>query len=287
MTDILTGLSIMAALTAVVLLLTIRFTRPLTRREATGVGTVVALLMILYLRFAWQTALLSQVLPWSNVVVLSNWFPLAAAFLAGVTWTHGYGTKLRRVLFGLAVLGISGWSMIQPLLGQPPECEDFWDGNGVCRSTSKYTCSPASAATLLRRYGIKTSEAEMARLCLTRRGTTWQGIYRGLRLKLDEQPLDQKLPRRIDVIECDWKELRTRLSEPAILSVGLLPGTPGSDVYISRWGWQPGVLHSVVLMEFHGDDLMLIADPAVGLEFWSMTDLQNLYRGRAIRLAWE
>src|SRR5260221_7046371 len=37
--------------------------------------------------------------------------------------------------------------------------------------------------TTLFRSGISATEQEMADLCITRRGTYWQGLYRGLKLK--------------------------------------------------------------------------------------------------------
>ena len=70
-----------------------------------------------------------------------------------------------------------------PLLGRTPACSERWDELGTCLQTTDYTCSPACAATLLKKYGIAATEQEMAELCLTRRGTSWQGLYRGLKLK--------------------------------------------------------------------------------------------------------
>lgn len=278
MTDLYAGLLVMAAASLTVLGVTVRGTRDVSKRTATIVGFVIGVLLLLYMVFLWKSAALSNWLPFSNVAVLCNWFPLAAAFLAGITWTHGYGTRARRVLFGLAVFLTSLWSICDPLLGEPPYCRNRWDRNGVCRQSSQFTCTPAAAATLLRYHGIPTDEAEMAELCLTRDGTTWQGLYRGLTLKTRGYPL------RVQVIECEWSDLEEQLHQPLILSVGIDPSEPYPEVYTDRrWGWEPGVRHSVVLLK-RGNGTVLVADPSVGLESWTSGDLQTLFRGRAVTL---
>lgn len=284
MSDLYFGLAIMACASLVVLYLTVRWTKPMTKRAVTLTGFLAALLLVAYLRFVWKTALLASLLPFASIVILSNLFPLAAAFLAGITWTHGYGTRKRRVLFGLSLYLVSFGSTVEPLLGQPPRCLDEWQVDDdysfpVCRQTSSYSCTAAAAATLLRMNGIPAQESEMARLCLTRKGTTWQGLYRGLKVKTDGHPF------RIDVIECPVAELKSRVHGPAIISVGIDPDTPYSSEYVYSWGWQPGMRHSVVLIGFHpNSSKAAIADPAVGFENWSGRDMKTLWRGRAVCL---
>jgi hypothetical protein len=278
MTDLFTGMAILAVVSQLVLMTTVWSTRNITKREATAVGVVVALLMVCYLRFIWKSSVLAEYLPYSSIVVLSNWFPPAAAFLAGITWTHGYGSKTRRVLFGGTLFATSCWSVASPLLGSPPVCENIWDQQRVCRQTSRYTCTPAAAAMLLTRHGIPAQESEMAELCLTRKGTTWQGLFRGLTIKTRDQPY------RVRVVECDWDELPEKLTGPAILSVGIDPSKPYPEHYTKYWGWMPGVRHSVMLRDVIPDGRLSIADPAVGAELWREVDLQTLFRGRFITL---
>jgi hypothetical protein len=278
MADLYTGMAILALVSLIVLLATLRFTRTITKREATAVGVVVALLLVCYLRFIWKSSILAEYLPFSSIVVLSNWFPLAAAFLAGITWTHGYGTKLRRVLFGGVLFATSCWSVASPILGQPPVCENEWDEDGVCRQTSYFTCTPASAAMLLDWYGIPAEESEMAELCLTREGTTWQGLFRGLLIKTRDRPF------RVRVVECEWDELSKQINGPAILSVGIDPSQPYPRIYTEEWGWQAGVRHSVMLRWITPQGDLAIADPSVGAEVWSVEDLKTLYRGRFLTL---
>ena len=278
MTDLYAGIAILALVSQFVLMATVWSTRNITRREATAVGVVVALLMVCYLRFIWKSSVLAEYLPYSAIVVLSNWFPLAAAFLAGITWTHGYGSKLRRVLFGWILFATSCWSVVSPLIGEPPICENIWDEHSVCRQTSRYTCTPAAAAMLLTWHGIQAEESEMAELCLTRKGTTWQGLFRGLTIKTRGEPY------RVRVVECSWDELENKLTGPAILSVGIDPSKPYPEIYTKHWGWMPGVRHSVMLRDIIPDGRLSIADPAVGAEYWSEFDLKTLFRGRFLTL---
>ncbi|MBI1312842.1 hypothetical protein GC176_16255 [bacterium] len=277
MMDLYAGLAIMAIGTLVVLALTIRLTRTITKREATGTGVVVALLILLYFKYVWNKTLIAELMPVSNLIVLSNWFPLLAAFLAGITWTHGYGSRVRRLVFGGVLFAFATWSLLLPLLGSPPPCDNKWDEFGVCRQTSRFTCTAAAAATLLKHYGIETQESEMAELCLTRRGTTWLGLYRGLQLKTAGKPL------KVEVIECDLDTMQ-KLDSPLILSVGIDSDKPYRPVYVEKWGWEPGQLHTVVLFDQLIAGRRLVADPAVGLETWNREDFETLYRGRVVRL---
>ena len=278
MADLYAGMAILAVVSLFVLAATVRLTRDITKREATAVGVVVALLMLCYLRFIWKSSVLAAYLPYSSIVVLSNWFPPAAAFMAGITWTHGYGSKLRRVLFGGILFATSCWSVASPIVGEPPICDNIWDKNSVCRQTSHYTCTPAAAAMLLTWHGIPAEESEMAELCLTRKGTTWQGLFRGLTIKTRGEPF------RVRVVECEWDELPARLTGPAILSVGIDETKPYPEIYTKHWGWMPGVRHSVMLRDLMPDGRASIADPAVGAEYWSEFDVQTLFRGRFLTL---
>lgn len=279
MADLYEGMAILALVSLFVLVATVRLTRSVTKREATAIGVVVALLLLCYVQFIWRSSILSEYLPYPSIVVLGNWFPFTAAFMAGITWTHGYGTKFRRVLFGGVLFATASYSVVSPILGESPACLDIWDENKVCLQTSNFTCTPAAAAMLLTWHGIPSEESEMAELCLTRRGTTWQGLYRGLLIKTRDSPY------RVRVVECSFEELSDKLQgQAAILSVGIDPSKPYPKIFTEQWGWQAGIRHSVMLRSVMDDGRLSIADPAVGAELWTADVLEILYRGRFLVL---
>ncbi len=51
-----------------------------------------------------------------------------------------------------------------------------------------------------------------------------------------------------------------------------------------EWGWIPGTGHSVVALGFAADGHLVVADPAIGLEHWSMDQLEILWQGNGIRI---
>lgn len=244
--------------------------------DAASTGLIIVL--IGYIVFVWDHPCLARWLPYSNLIVLGNALPLFAATLAGLSCRRLRGrprTQTNAVLL-LMIVGVG--ALIRPLLGTAPICEERWDGD-VCLQTTSHTCSAASAATVLRHIGITTSEAEMARLCLTRKGTHWMGLYRGLSQKLTPAW-------RIEVIEAKNLETlqRTSLNTPAILTVQLPREVPNAWEYRQESGWLPGVSHSVVCFGPDGGDFWLIADPANGLERWTTADLLLLWQGQGMQL---
>jgi hypothetical protein len=70
------------------------------------------------------------------------------------------------------------------MLGKAPNCDVTIKATQLLEPQStEHTCSAACAAGLLKMHGIQATEEELSELCLTRRGTHWLGVYRGLKLK--------------------------------------------------------------------------------------------------------
>ena len=276
MSDLLLALAYVAAGSVCLFLVSRQIGRRhgLSIRNLLAVGTM--LLGTGYFCFLWDQVLLSRVVPHSSLVVLGNWFPMFAGVLCGVAWTSRLSVLRRSIAvssLGIAALAI----LISPLTGTSPTCGDQWR-DGVCIQTTKHTCSPASAATLLRKYGIEATESEMSNLCLTREGTTWQGLYRGLSLKTHGTPWD------VEVFEGTFDDLRSTDAAPAIL-VARLPVERRSDSqFTDTSGWIPGQSHSVVFSHFLNDHTVVMNDPSFGREIWRVEDLKTLWTGRAIRL---
>lgn len=223
--------------------------------------------------------LLARLLPFSNLIILGNWFMLIVSFLAGVAWEQIKNPIWRKMLSTSALIGCGFFSLVHPLLGEAPQCRSKWV-NGVCLQTHDRTCSPACAATLLASKGIISSEAEMTQLCLTREGTLWQGMYRGLKLKT------QGTRWTVEIFDGSLEELLRHEELPAILSVGIPLEAEVPEIYKDQYGWTPGEFHSVVLLEVRGPNRVLIGEPSMvnGCETWSVEDLEVLWRNRAMMI---
>lgn len=280
MEDLLIGVSIILMLALALFLLGLIVGRAAPRWVSTGLALLAILGMIVYIRELWDNVLLARLLPYSNLIVLGNWFPLVAGLLGGLAWRRIPGGGPKKGAYVAALTGIALVTLAVPLWGEPPQCRNLWS-NGVCLQTSSQTCSAASAATLLSQYGIDTTEQEMAELCLTRRGTYWQGLYRGLKRKTFGTRWD------VEVFEGDLDELRRRVQDgPVILTVGIPRNADVDPIYTTRDGWRPGLLHSVILFRFLPRRRVLIGDPSIdgGLEPWTLADLDVLWRGRGLQL---
>lgn len=242
------------------------------------VGMMLAVVLIGYIVCVWDHPCLARWLPYSNLIVLGNALPLFAALLAGLSCRRLRGRPRARytAVVLLTVVGVG--ALIRPVLGEAPVCDERWEGD-ACLQTTKHTCSAASAATALRRVGVVTTEAEMARLCLTRKGTHWMGLYHGLSQKLAPAW-------RIEVFDAKSLETLRHVSQdaPAILTVELPQDVPAGWEYRQENGWLPGISHSVVCLGPDGDSHWRIVDPANGIERWSTTDLLVLWQGHGMRL---
>lgn len=251
--------------------------RRVSPRVANGLSLLTVFTLVVYIGWLWDKTLLAELLPFSNLIVLGNWFPLEAGFLGGLASSQFAMPVWRR---GLTVVGLQLAGVIVvlfPFMGDVPRCGDSWS-EGICQQTTKQTCSAASAATLLKMHGIDATEQEMAELCLTRRGTNWMGLYRGLKKKTVGTEWD------VEVFTGSADQLRL-LQSPAILSVGLTRDVTGDRFYQTELGWRPGLRHSVVLLGFV-TDLVEIGEPTpdAGRERWTKSDLRELYLGQGLRL---
>lgn len=276
--DLLWGLIFLLLATLLVFAGSIRISWERNRKVALLASVALALFLIWFSVWGRDQSWLATILPFSNLVIVGNWLPPGLAGLAGIAWRTSPGCKVRRSIPAIALACLALYSAIQPLLGEPPRCQDRWQGV-VCLQTSDSTCSAACAATLLKHYGIHTTESEMVDLCLTRKGTTWLGMFRGLTLKTVERGL------RVKIFDGNIDRLR-EIREPMLIDVGLPSIGQFPKIYTEDYGWQPGVLHSVVFYGFKSPDRIWIGEPTpgVGREEWSLADLQVLYRGRGFRL---
>jgi hypothetical protein len=255
----------------------------LARGRPRGVAELLGLIglaaLVLYWHELYNSVTIIHLLPFSHAIVSGNWFLPIAAYLAGVAHGGMRGSLRRRTLYALSLSAVGVFAVVNPIWGRPPACLNVWR-NGVCLQSNRQTCSAACAATVLSEAGIAATEGEMADLCLTRNGTLWIGLYRGLRCKTDGTPWT------VRVFESDAADLPDRPAQPMVLSVGLPRDADVDSIYIEQFGWRPGEFHSVV---YYGRDVFgraIIGDPGVafGREHWLEEDIQILYRGRGMQL---
>lgn len=277
MTDLILGAVILAALSLGVFYLTMRLGAKLHPRLCDALAAVVLILLGFYVRDVWDNIILARWLPFSNLIVLGNGFPLAMAVLAGVAWNRVPPPTIRRLAIVALLFGSSAYAVYYPFRGQVPECGDNWEDD-ICRQSTHDTCSAAAAATLLRMHKIEATEQEMAKLCITRKGTSWLGLYRGMKLKTAGTDWD------VEVFSSDGDELRQNKSYPAIVFMRLTAQVADRHPEYETVGWIVGTSHSSVLMDMDKDGLCLMGDPSVGRELMPLDDFKLLYEKRGIRL---
>lgn len=252
----------------------------LSHRQLNGVALFALAILAMYLMNGWYRPWVARWLPVSSLIIWGNWLPLWAASFGAIVFTQLAAFPYRRLVFVTAILGTGSFAAIYPLLGNAPNCGESWDADGTCLQTTNHTCSAACAATLLSRVGIQATEQEMAQLCLTREGTNWQGLYRGLKLKTAGTPYD------VQVCSGDWKQLQAMSQGPMIVSVGLPQFGSADPAFTREFGWVPGVNHSVIVRYFDQNGSAIVSDPTQARcrESWAPETLQTLYRGIAFRL---
>jgi hypothetical protein len=281
------AMALMALLSVAVFFATRRLVSRLSHRWLEGLAAVIVVLIGVYVRSVWGQLWIVRWIPLASVVVLANWFPLLLGALAGVFWVRTQTQTFWRRLPAQAVLMAGAvWSEIYVIPRHPPECGNEWIEKSptmpyrICRQTTPYTCSAAAAATILTALGVETSEAEMSRLCLTREGTTWLGLYHGLTVRLQETDY------RAEFFECSVADLPAAAGEfPLLLCCCLTPEVDEEfPAYAEERGWKPGVSHSTVLLRYH-PPVCAIGDPSQpSPEFWSTEDLENLWTGTGLRI---
>lgn len=240
------------------------------------VAGVVVLLVCLFGWFVHGKLLVATVLPFCNAIILGNGIALAMAALAGVMAGQRKVTRWRRWPFTAALIGLGLYSVACHYLAPSVIGSNVWTKDGQCMQSCAASCSPASAATLLRHHGIAATEQEIIGLCLTSElGTPSLGLYRGLKLKTQETPW------RVELVRGTADELLKSQAGPVLLRIRLDASDSSSD---GRWPWSPGIGHAVVFYGLGPGGRVEIGDPAVGRDRWTSQDLKSRWRGEGLRL---
>ena len=230
-----------------------------------------------YYLTAWDRPLLTRLLPHTSLIVLANLLPVFGCFFAGMYFRAKRVCAWRRALIGPATVVLSGYAIVAPLTGQPPLCEEDSGGTLVAQSTP-FTCSPAVAASLLRLHGIQVSESHMAKLCLTRQGTHWLGLYRGLKIMTKGSEWD------VEVCPFSRQAVQELGQRPAILSLNL---DAARMRLTDEYGFRADAGHSVLQLGelLSGNLLVFDPSPSYGLEIWESDILTSVSKGVIISLS--
>ena len=240
---------------------------------------VVCLATAAYLQYLWDRPLLSRLLPFSSTVILGNWLPVVGSFFLGIYMKTERITQLRRVVLASVMVGLSGYSLAKPMLGQPPRCVPPDAIRILDFQSTNQTCSAACAANLLRMHGISASEDELARICLTRRGTHWLGVYRGLKLKTANTNWD------VVVEEVEPADLFS--SKPVFGVLAMSFQEPGEDQVVDpEWGFESDVGHTVLVLQSRASKSLDVFDPApeYGHESWNREVFASVKQSLLLRL---
>lgn len=278
--DLQIAIAVVIAVSAIAFVLMGKVLKWLTPLQLNVFAILMLAVLAGYLTGGWYRPWIVSFLPVSSLVILGNWLPIWAASFAAVVYAQRGLAEYRRASLAAIIFATGVYSALYPVLGEAPRCAVAWDKDGNCLQTTDHTCSAACAATLLGQVGIRSSEQEMADLCLTREGTNWLGLYRGLKLKTQGTDYD------VEVYSGDLDSLRKLPSGPMIVSVGLTKSSAADTAFTREFGWVPGVNHSVILKGFDQNGSAVIADPTLARcsESWAPETMELLYRGVAFRL---
>jgi hypothetical protein len=234
--------------------------------------------MVAYMVWIWDRPLLIQVLPFSNAIILGNWLPVVGSFFVGVCLQTQTIVWLRRMMLGTTLGCLCGYSLISPLLGSAPECSDRQSRERFLDfQTTPQTCSAACAAGLLRLHGIEATESELAELCLTRRGTHWLGLFRGLKIKTAGTEWD--------VVAEEISPLELTSTKNALGVLALTFAAQSAEHAIES-GFATDVGHAVVCLGTTEWGTLEIFDPSpdYGFESWNNRILEDVENVILLRL---
>lgn len=287
MEDLRIAMILMALLSMVSFFTTVRLMRNWWPRMVDAAAATLVILIGVYVRLVWGQLWIVKWIPLSSVIVLANWFPIFLGALAGTFWVRMQKeTFFRRLPIQLLLIAAAAGSEIYVIPAKPPECGNEWIERAtlfpwrICLQTTPHTCSAAAAATILTSLDIEANEQDMAVLCLTRRGTTWLGLYHGLSVRLAGTPY------KAEFFECDVEDLDEHIKDHPVLLCCELTDEVSSEFpdYQEVDGWIPGVQHSVVLFA-RLKSSYFIGDPSQKQpEVWEEQDLARLWTGRGLRI---
>lgn len=211
----------------------------------------------------------ATVLPIADVIIWSNLQPICAGILIGIAWSQLKTPRWQRYTLMVPFCLFTIYRTIEPITGAPAKLFGPVMTNGIVRQSSKSSCSAAACATALNFVGIQASEAELAKLCLTRsRGTFNLGVYRGLKLKTDATAY------KVEVFRGTLDEFLNLPPAPAVVSISV----QGERTALL------GASHSVMLYPATNQERIEMGDPFVGKLSITRDALSAIWQNEALRL---
>lgn len=279
MTDLLIASLILLVISAAAFYLAWRVGRLPKRWPEIVLGAGAVALTVSYLLLLRDSIGLVWLMPVSAVPVAGDPLPVFAALFAGLLAGQAKIPRWRRAVFAIVVVAAGWYGPVSAMTNRPPKTFVSWEA-GVCLQSTTSTCGPAAATTLLHYAGVETTEAELARLCLTTdHGTHLTGLYRGLSLLAP--PDTHVRVRHMSVAEL----MAGQDLLPVIASLRLTAELAQRDPrFVTEWGWDVGVTHTVVIFNFPQKDKVRLGDPGVGMETWRVRGLKELWTGEVIYL---
>lgn len=277
MSDLTIAILILGSLSALALIVGMVAGTHLTRRGQLLLQFVAVSLMLGYLALLWNRPVLASWLPTSGLIIVGNWLPVWGSFFLGMYFQSQGVCFARRALIGAVTLVLVAYSGLAPILGDPPDVANQGSlGDAFQYQTTPYTCSAACAVSLLRLHGVEATEAELAQLCLTRQGTHWMGLYRGMMLKTAGTEWT------VTVEEIDKNSVYL-LGSPGILALDV--DTSVFPEYVDH-GFNSEVGHSVVYLGRTSPTCLTVFDPSpdYGIEAWNARILACVKGGVALKL---
>ena len=126
MLDIYVGLLIVFLFAAALFLAGLRLSQAVGRGIHTLLLLATVAALFAYIGLVWQNIWLVNVLPFSNLIIVGNWFALGAGWLGGLAWHRAPGSWLRKGILVGGLICIGAYATIHPLLGEVPHCQDRW-----------------------------------------------------------------------------------------------------------------------------------------------------------------
>ncbi len=204
-----------------------------------------------------------MLIPWIDYAFFRGWGLLGAFVVFGIGIEQLPKSNQRAlIIFTVFLIIIRMYMWWSILFGLDYNFKEKGFKNGICFQSTQYTCAPSSCATLLKHYGIESTEKEMARLCLTGnvRATSNIKTVRGLRLIVNEKGYDVKIKLT------DMEGLK-KIPKPCLISVKV--------TFM--------VNHMVVLSSLT-DDKAIILDPEDGKFDLKKSEFEKEWVGNAIWL---